>query len=292
MSALPDPRRYRPPMVVETDEPRWDDCMVCSILMATAAWTLGETVMGSDWRPLNRTELKRLREKLRNHLPKAQQEGALTFADAREFVEKEWPYLPPIEFWDVTKRTWPQVVKMLGDGWVGVAAGNPQDVTDLKSKLRRWTTNDRFAHVIYLDRTRGGGVEIYVMDPLGQDDGFDGEWVPTFEVRQFVGKVGSVVKVAMFQRGAQSSLAIAQRTAADKLRDVRSDLASCRRDAAELAADLTACGVTSQRLRDKLDAAQARIRELEAQPDDCTAAIAEARAEVKQLVLAALEGIA
>src|SRR3990167_7045274 len=106
MSALPDPKRYRPPFVTETDEAEWSDCMVCSILMATAAWTLGETVMGNDWRPLNRLEPKRLREKLRNPLPKAQQEGALTFADARAFLAAEWPYLPPIEFYDVTRRTW------------------------------------------------------------------------------------------------------------------------------------------------------------------------------------------
>ena len=290
MTALPDPKRYRPPFVTETDEARWDDCMVCSILMAIAAWTLGETVMGSDWRPLNAKELKRLREKLRNHLPSDKQAGALTFSDARDFVEKEWPWLPPIEFWDVTKRTWPQVVKMLGDGWVGVAAGNPQDVTDPKSKLRRWTTNDRFAHVIYLDRTGNGGTEAYVMDPLGHGD-YDGEWVPSLQVRQFVGKDGPVVKVAMFERGSQSSLAIAQRTAADKLRDVRSDLASCRRDAADLAGDLTACGVTSQGLKEKLDAAQARIAELEALPDDCRDAIAAARERLREQVLAAIGAI-
>ena len=132
MSALPDPKRYRPPFVTETDEARWDDCLVCSVLMATAAWTLGETVMGNDWRPLNARELKRLREKLRNHLPADKQDGALKFADAREFVETEWPYLPPVEFWDVTERTWPQVVAMLGDGWVGVAAA-----TRRTSRIRR-----------------------------------------------------------------------------------------------------------------------------------------------------------
>ena len=290
MTVLLDPKRYRPPFITETDEGEWDDCLVCSILMATAAWTLGETVMGNDWRPLNRAELKRLREKLRNHLPKAKQDGALTFADARAFLAAEWPYLPPIEFYDVTRRTWPQAVAMLGDGWVGVAAGNPQDVTDPKSKLRRWTTNDRFAHVIYLDRTRSGSTETYVMDPLGHGD-YDGEWVPSLQVRQFVGKDGPVVKVAMFQRGSQSSLAIAQRTAADKLRDVRSDLASARRDAAELASDLTACGVTSQGLKEKLDAAQARIAELEALPDDCRDAIAAARERLREQVLAAIGAI-
>ena len=278
MSVLPDPKRYRPPFVTETDEARWDDCMVCSILMATAAWTLGETVMGNDWRPLNARELKRLREKLRNHLPADKQAGALTFADARDFVEEEWWYLPPVEFWDVTERTWPQVVAMLGDGWVGVAAGNPQDVTDPASKLRRWTTNDRFAHVIYLDRTGTGGTETYVMDPLGKG-AYDGEWVPTAEVHQFVGKAAAgVVKVAMFLRGEQSSLAIAQRTAADKLRDVRADLASCRRDARDLAAALRA--------------AQKRIKELEALPPaDCTAEVAQARAEALSAAIGAIEAL-
>ena len=275
MSVLPDPKRYRPPFVTETDEARWDDCLVCSILMATAAWTLGETVMGNDWRPLNARELKRLRELLRNHLPADKQVGALTFADAREFVDAEWPYLPPVEFWDVTERTWPQVVAMLGDGWVGVAAGNPQDVTDPKSKLRRWTTNDRFAHVIYLDRTSDKG--IYVMDPLGSG-AYDGEFVPTAEVRQFVGKEGDVVHVAMFERGSQSSLAIARRTAADKLRDVRADLASCRRDATDLAAALRA--------------AQKRIKELEALPPaDCTADVAAARAEALSQAIGAIEAL-
>src|SRR5262245_21977684 len=36
-----DPRDYRPPFITERNEDVQDDCTVCSVLMAVAAWTLG-----------------------------------------------------------------------------------------------------------------------------------------------------------------------------------------------------------------------------------------------------------
>jgi hypothetical protein len=39
---------YHPPFVTETDEARWDDCLVCSVVMAVACATTGESVMTKD----------------------------------------------------------------------------------------------------------------------------------------------------------------------------------------------------------------------------------------------------
>ena len=61
--------RYRPIQVTEVDERVYDDCGPCSFLMLAQAWTLGEVVHRSDGREHSKPELKRLREKLRNHLP-------------------------------------------------------------------------------------------------------------------------------------------------------------------------------------------------------------------------------
>ena len=59
-----DISNYVPPFVTETDELRWDDCTVCSTLMATASATLGETVSNRNWSTMSKAELKVLRERI------------------------------------------------------------------------------------------------------------------------------------------------------------------------------------------------------------------------------------
>lgn len=200
---------YKPPFITETDEARWDDCTVCSTLMSVAAATLGEVVSAPDWSPLTKAGLKVRREKIRNWLPADKQTGPTTMADMRYAFSKEFPWLPKIPFYDEQDQTWKEVLEKLLDGWVGVLQGNPMNVKNVNSKLRRWTNNDDFGHAIHADRARkkaDGTFDVFIMDPLGRG-AYEGEWVPATEVKEFIDEFGpnnTLVKANMFKRGAWS----------------------------------------------------------------------------------------
>jgi hypothetical protein len=197
-----DADRYRPIQVTEVDERVYDDCGPCSFLMLAQAWTLGEVVHRPDGREMDKRELKRLRERLRNHLGPGSQTGGTTFEDARTYLAKEWPFL------DLpgTRSDWAVIKAKLADGFVGVVNGNPVDCPP-DSPLRRWLSgDDDYGHYVFADRlVEGKGV--YVMDPLGGwRDGhytdYDGEWVPTEHVRLYAAKRG--FRTCLVRRGAMT----------------------------------------------------------------------------------------
>ncbi len=219
-----DYAHYRPPFVTETDEPNWDDCGPCAVLMAVACWTMGEVVTHTDGSVYNKDELKRLREKMRNHLPITKQRGYTTMADAQVYVEAEWPRLPAWPLYDERgeERVWSQMIQDLSQGYVGVALGNPSNVQNPNSDFRRWTNDDHFEHFVTFVDIRG--TDIYVMNPLGNGN-YDGAWVPMQECKQFTDTYTSagreIVKVCMVERGQQSMNLI------NHIKDVQQQLDSC-----------------------------------------------------------------
>lgn len=204
-----DVSNYVPPFVTETDELRWDDCTVCSTLMATASATLGETVANKNWSPMTKRQMKILRERIRNHLGPDNQTGGTNIQDMRVAFGIEYPWLPQIPSYAEQKNSWEEARAQLLNGWGGVYMGNPANVQNQNSKLRRWTNDDNFGHAIWVDRARktiGGEIEFFVMDPLGRG-GYNGEWVPEIELRQFTWLVaGSDWRyITLFKRGGWSS---------------------------------------------------------------------------------------
>lgn len=248
-----EPGSYRPPFVTETDEARWDDCGPCSFLMLAATWTLGEVLHrpnGDHW------NLKRLRERLRNHLPADRQAGYTDMGDARAYLKAEWPFLDL----PLSRGDWWGILADLRSGeYAAVAQGNPSGAP-ADSPLRRWTGNDDFGHFIYLDRAdpdRG----IFVMDPLGRGD-YRGQWVPTSHVRDYA-KDG-VVSVVLVPRGGETAEARTRRRMARKLSEAE----------AEHAAEVRTLN--------------ARITDLEAQLLPVTEAAATARREENAAVIDAV----
>lgn len=196
---------YRPPFVTETDELKWDDCTVCSTLMATASATTGETVSRPSWAPMSRAEMKVLRERIRNHLGPDNQTGGTNMADMRVAFAKEYPWLPQIPSYAEQRNSWSECREKLLKGWGGIYMGNPSQVSDPNSKLRRWTINDNFGHAIWVDRARrtsAGATEYFVMDPLGRGT-YSGEWVPEQDLKEYTWIYDAAyVYVTLFKRGA------------------------------------------------------------------------------------------
>jgi hypothetical protein len=195
---------FKPPFITETDEVKWDDCTVCSTLMAVSAATLGEVTKRKDWSDLDSKGLKARREKIRNWLPAEKQTGPTTMEDMRFAFGKEFPWLPSVPLFEEQSLIWREVIDRLLANGVGVLLGNPKNVANEASHLRRWTNNDDFGHAIYADRARknaDGTVDIFIMDPLGSG-AYDGEWVPATEVKEFIDEYPGGVKANMFKRGA------------------------------------------------------------------------------------------
>lgn len=202
---------YIPPFITETDELRWDDCTVCATLMGVASATLGEAVSNKNWDQLTRSEIKVLRERIRNYLGSDNQTGGTTMADMRVAFAKEYPWLPEIPSYEEQRLGWGVARQRLLNGFGGVYMGNPSLVTNPNSKLRRWTNNDNFGHAIWVDRARKNAeqVEFYVMDPLGRGD-YDGEWVPENELEEFTWTYNASDNsryITVFERGDWSILA-------------------------------------------------------------------------------------
>jgi chaperonin cofactor prefoldin/DNA-directed RNA polymerase subunit M/transcription elongation factor TFIIS len=205
-----DVLNYRPPFITETDEIRWDDCTVCSTLMATASATTGETVARPSWAPMSKTEMKVLRERIRNYLGPDDQTGGTNMADMRVAFAKEYPWLPQIPSYAEQRNSWSECRDRLLKGWGGIYMGNPSQVSDQNSKLRRWTTNDNFGHAIWVDRARqtsAGATEYFVMDPLGRGT-YSGEWVPEQDLREYTWTYDAAyVYVTLFKRGSWNASA-------------------------------------------------------------------------------------
>lgn len=273
----PNEKNYKPPFITETDEPTWNDCTVASTLMATAAATLGRTVMGDDWRPLNATGLKKRREAIRNQIPGDTDVGGTSMADMRTAFGAFYPWLPDLKsaYFDVQQNTWSQTVDKLSSGWVAVLQGNPINVKNVNSKLRRWTNNDRYDHAIYADRARknaDGTTDIFIMDPLGRGD-YDGEWVPAVDVKQFTGVQDGYVKANMFERGEWSAENLANANLKEALSITKRKLAASNASVATYTAQVAALKeqlknvVTDQTLKDQLKVAQDALAKAQAQYD-------------------------
>lgn len=276
-----DISNYVPPFVTETDELRWDDCTVCSTLMATASATLGETVSNRNWSTMSKAELKVLRERIRNHLGPGNQTGGTDIADMRKAFGIEYPWLPQIPSYEEQKNTWDEAKAKLLDGWGGIYMGNPNNVEDTGSKLRRWTISDNFGHAIWVDRARkavDGSIEFYVMDPLGRGS-YNGDWVPEIDLKQFTWTLtsnASLRYITLFKRGgwAKVSLKIYElNDTIDKLRKSLEDVTKARdaaillRNAALVRADAAEAKVdqlnkTIATLQEKIQNKNAEIEKL------------------------------
>jgi hypothetical protein len=247
MGFQPVINRYRPPFITQTDEAVWNDCTICATLMATASATLGRTVMGHDWRPLTAKELKRRRELIRNEVPGDKDIGGTSMADMRVAFGSFYPWLPDLKevFYDVQRNSWADVIRKLKADGCGVLQGNPQDVVNPQSKLRRWTNNDNFGHAIFAERAResNGETQIFIMDPLGRGE-YDGEWVPADEVRQFIWTESNYVKANMFVRGGWSPEKLAAQDAAeeyiDRIKQLNGRIRDLRGDSTTLQAKVVA----------------------------------------------------
>jgi hypothetical protein len=245
---------YHPPFVTETDEARWDDCLVCSVVMAVACATTGESVMTKDWRPMTKAQLKVLRERLRNYLPESKQSGPTTLADARYYMKEEYPWLPEIPFYDSVSeyRTFSDMLRDLRNGWVAVGLGNPSQINNTSSALRRWTNSDDFGHAVLFERASDS--HIFVMDPLGSGE-YDGQWVPIAEVSQYLwrfkGNDGQTyVKASLFKKGAWSEAAL-------DTENLRDTLSRVRLQVTDLGADLSRTEANLREAREARKAAEA-----------------------------------
>lgn len=271
-----DEKDYRPAFITETDELRWDDCTVCSTLMATATATLGETVSSRDWRPLGRAQLKSLREKIRNHLPADKQAGATSMADMRYAFGKEYPWLPEIPFYDEQNSKWGDFIdSLLRFKKVYVVMGNPALVDNANSRLRRWTNSDDFGHAIYADHAikSGGIVKVFIMDPLGRGE-YDGEYVPENELKQFTWTYGAgFVKASGFPRGGWSRAARNAPLLIEKLRRVQEDLLDAEKAVANISARLAAAQSAKQAADKALEVAQNAAKTAETARAACQIAL-------------------
>jgi hypothetical protein len=278
---------YVPPFITETDEARWDDCTVCSTLMATASATLGETVANKNWSQMSKTQLKVLRERIRNHLGPDDQSGGTNIADMRVAFAKEYPWLPQIPSYEEQKSTWEQARYQLLNGWGGVYMGNPSNVQNEASPLRRWTNSDNFGHAIWVDRARkniSGDVEFFVMDPLGRGD-YSGQWVDEVDLKQFTWVIASTDwrYITLFKRGGWSRTAREIASLKDTVSELRSqvedanrakDAAVMLRNAAIARADAAEAKVATMTktildLKEKVQNKNAEIDRLKARLQKC-----------------------
>lgn len=281
-----DVNDYRPPFITETDELQWDDCTVCSTLMATAAATTGETVTRQNWTVMNRTELKALRERIRNHLGPGNQTGGTTMADMRVAFGIEYPWLPQIPSYEYQDNTWQECKQKLLDGWGGVYMGNPSLVQNESSKLRRWTISDNFGHAIWVDRARkaaNGVVEFLVMDPLGRGI-YDGDWVPENELKEFTWPYnGSFVYVTLFKRGAWNMEARGTDALRNKVEDLSTQVDTLTTRNAALAVQVAALAKENESLDTQVSNLSSEIASLDKQVAAQKQTIAAKNVQIKTL---------
>jgi hypothetical protein len=277
---------YKPPFVTETDEVRWDDCTVCSTLMAVASATLGEVVSKPDWSTLGDSGLKARREKIRDWLPPDKQNGSTTMTDMRYAFKKEFPWLPfEIPHYEEQKNTWQDVLLgLLDKRTVAVLLGNPSDVKDESSPLRRWTNNDDFGHAIYADHAKkgeDGSVSIFIMDPLGRGN-YEGQYVSASDVRQFLWDDGDSVKATMFPRGkwAQSNPRRVQ-LVTDNNAELRSKVAALESDNARLVEEAQKQDKTCSDKDAKIASLDAHVDELTSRLETSKKAIANQKDKIE-----------
>jgi hypothetical protein len=261
-----DVNDYRPPFITETDELLWDDCTVCSTLMASASATSGETVSRRDWSEMGRAELKALRERIRNYLGPDNQTGGTTMADMRVAFAKEYSWLPQIPSYEYQKNTWAECRSKLLNGWGGVWMGNPSLVSNQNSKLRRWTINDDFGHAIWVDRARKsstGEVEFLVMDPLGRGT-YDGDWVPEDELKEFTWiYAGSYVYVTLFKRGAWNAEARATESLSNKVNELEAEIDSLSSKNQQLSLQIANLTRENDKLSSQVESLSLSVKELD-----------------------------
>lgn len=295
-----DVLNYRPPFITETDELRWDDCTVCSTLMATASATTGETVSRPSWAPMSKTELKVLRERIRNHLGPDNQTGGTNMADMRVAFAKEYPWLPKIPSYAEQRNSWSECRDKLLNGWGGIYMGNPSQVSDPNSKLRRWTINDNFGHAIWVDRARrtsAGATEYFVMDPLGRGT-YSGEWVPEQDLKEYTWIYDAAyVYVTLFKRGSwnmssrenEKLIAKAERLEAeveflnDKIEDMQKMLARKTAEVIALEAKEEVLINQNQRLTLEVDRLEETNAQLEARVESLRKTIRQKNEQIRTL---------
>lgn len=237
---LPD--SYRPPFVTETDEPVWDDCVPCSIVMLVAAWTLGETTDLPTGPTMSRVRLKRLRERMRDRLPRALQGGGLRPEHAVAMVAAQWPFLPPLL---TPKPTWDSLWDQLRTGSAAALWGNPAEVRKPDSPLRRWTANDDFGHCLFV--LRATATDAWVMDPLGRG-AYKGQWVRAGQLKRYAYLDGERVRsCAVVTIGAQREAAVHARAIRARLLGRIDDLKAQIRPIEQVAAEARAQALAEAR---------------------------------------------
>lgn len=277
---------YVPPFITETDELHWDDCTVCSTLMAVASATTGEAVSNRNWTLMSKPQIKMLRERIRDHLGPGNQTGGTTMADMRIAFGIEYPWLPQIPSYEYQKNTWQECRQRLLDGWGGVYMGNPSLVTNVNSKLRRWTNNDNFGHAIWVDRARrssSGGTEFLVMDPLGRGD-YAGDWVPEDELQEFTWVYdGSYRYITLFKRGDWNQEARGTRQLMGKVKELESEVEVLTVKNTALNAQVARLTKTNESLDAQLVQLSSSISTLEKQIIELKKTISAKNAQIRTL---------
>ena len=287
--------KYRSPYVSEIlreTDGSLNDCAVCVTIMLVGDWTLGEALTNPDGSPKN---VLFLREWVRRQLGPGAQDGGLTLHDANDMAHLLDPDLPDLPRYSGQRSRTGQSTAGAGlsltfeafrdairAGSSAALCGNPSGVKDPNSPLRSVQGNDDYAHVIHV--TDGSATGALVKDPLTRHKpGWAGVRVSWDDLRQFTetkkngqrlfGSVGAIA-CAVIKVGDQTAAARASRQSLATIARLNQKVADQKAQTA-LAAD-----ERDQAKRD-LATANARIAELEAEPQaDCTVAVNAERARV------------
>lgn len=206
-----------------------DDCGVSTSIHLVDMWTLGEAMDEPVGTRLSKEQRKRLRIRMRNRLPDAKQKGGLFVTDLAKMVAEEWEYLPPLPVrYDLP---WSDLATQLANGFSAALVGNPSHVKDLGSPLRKWTKNDDFGH--WITAIRASGDRIFIVDSLAPYEGtYDGQWVPSVDVRQFCHLTdGRVNSLALCKIGGASQETLAKKDAAEIISRLRTRIAELEEEA-------------------------------------------------------------
>lgn len=270
--------RYLPIHVTQVDETRWDDCRVCAALMLVQAWTFGSVVQKPNGEFMSPGEIKKFREAMRDRLAADRQIGGLGPADTLKMIAKTWAWLP------VPKQvvlSFSVLWERLGDGYAYSVSGNPSEVKNQLSKLRKWTNNDDFGHEILALRKNAKNDAVLIFDPLApryvNGKQYKGHWVPKQEFRQFLYlRDGNVLYNTQVKIGAMSQ--------ANRVRIAKN---------AQMTKIETAYDAKIERLQEERNALALKLAECESRPQtDCSEEVAAGYTDgVKQGWLNAIEEI-
>jgi hypothetical protein len=184
-AALEPPRPlpgYRPAFVTETDTRPWTDCLWASGAMLLDKWTNGDV-------RVSRQQLRAASGDLH---------GGSQFRDMK-IAFAHYGFALKFSPDGGERLTWSQLLYRLEKGAGAVVLG---DDHNLPRWYGRWDSafwnkkGKKDNHAVYIERYDKAHGRVWLMDPLGRD-GWQGEWIPVWAIKQFTWTRGGAVFAAV-----------------------------------------------------------------------------------------------